>query len=149
VVRKDDNKEFVFKRVSGQTGARRMRREIDVQSTLVHEHIMPLVDWDFDNFTWYVMPRGTRTMSELTPPIAQDLILRIVDSVASALEVAHGAGYPHRDVKPANILALTDEARCRALGFGRLGAHAWAVGKDDERADQDGPCVGNRRLCCA
>ncbi|WP_437990667.1 protein kinase domain-containing protein [Sorangium sp. So ce145] len=105
-VRKADNKTLVLKRVREALGQNRMRREIEVQSSLRHANIMPILDWDSLNYTWYVMPRGRRVMSELTRPVEPDLLCRIVKSVAAALEVAHAAGHPHRDVKPQNIIEL-------------------------------------------
>jgi serine/threonine protein kinase len=84
-----------------------MRREIEVQSSLRHANIMPILDWDSLNYTWYVMPRGRRVMSEFTRPVEPNLLCRIVKSVAAALEVAHAAGHPHRDVKPQNIIELS------------------------------------------
>jgi serine/threonine protein kinase len=68
---------------------------------------MPILDWDSLNYTWYVMPRGRRVMSEFTRPVEPNLLCRIVKSVAAALEVAHAAGHPHRDVKPQNIIELS------------------------------------------
>lgn len=108
-VRKSDNKRFIFKRTRNRFGPR-MRREIEVQSALQHANIMPILDWDSVQYSWYVMPRGKRTMSELPRPIEPTLLLRIVGSVVAALDVAHSAGHPHRDVKPQNVIELDDEA---------------------------------------
>jgi Protein kinase domain/Mrr N-terminal domain len=108
-VRKSDGRVFVLKRAKDRgVGATRMRREIEIQSSLVHDHVMPIVDWDSEKFTWYVMPRGERSMADLTRPVSRELICVIVRSLASALEVAHLAGHPHRDVKPSNIIELRD-----------------------------------------
>ncbi len=86
-----------------------MRREIEVQSSLQHINIMPILDWDRLKYTWYVMPRGRRAMSELKRPVEPTLLCEIVMSVAAALDFAHAAGHPHRDVKPPNIIELSDE----------------------------------------
>jgi serine/threonine protein kinase len=48
-------------------------------------------------------------MSEIARPVERNMICRIVNSVAAALHFAHSAGHPHRDVKPHNIIELTDE----------------------------------------
>jgi hypothetical protein len=106
--RKSDGKIFVLKRVRGPSGQPRMRREIEVQSSLKHENVMPILDWDTSGFTWYVMPKGARVMSELTLPMKFETLLHIVDSVAAGLEVAHSSGHPHRDVKPHNIIELAE-----------------------------------------
>ena len=106
-VRKTDNKVFIFKRTRNRFGPR-MRREIEVQSALQHDNVMPILDWDRVHYSWYVMPRGKRTMSELPRPLEPTLLLRIVGCVVAALDVAHAAGHPHRDVKPQNVIELDD-----------------------------------------
>jgi protein kinase-like protein/Mrr restriction endonuclease-like protein len=108
-VRKSDNKPLVLKRSRNKHFQNRMRREIEIQSALQHVNIMPIVDWDRTEFSWYVMPRGRRTMAELPRPIDPTLLFRIVKSVVSALEFAHAAGHPHRDVKPQNVIELDDD----------------------------------------
>jgi serine/threonine protein kinase len=50
------------------------------------------------------MPKGKRAMSELARPIEPSLLFGIVCSVVDALEVSHGFGHPHRDVKPQNVI---------------------------------------------
>jgi hypothetical protein len=107
--RKSDSKVFVLKRVRGTLGPPRMRREIEVQASLKHRNIMPILDWDTSGFAWYVMPKGKRVMSDLARPLYFGVLLHIVDSVAAGLESAHAAGHPHRDVKPHNIIELADD----------------------------------------
>lgn len=108
-VRKSDSKLFIFKRTRNRFGPR-MRREIEVQSALLHDNVMPILDWDRVHYSWYVMPRGKRTMSELPRPLEPTLLLQIVGSVVAALGAAHSAGHPHRDVKPQNVIELGDGA---------------------------------------
>jgi hypothetical protein len=108
--RKSDGKPFILKRLRNTFGENRMRREIEVQSSLTHPNIMPILDWDHSQHSWYVMPRGLRVMSELVRPVEPELICLIARSVAAALEFAHGAGHPHRDVKPQNIIELPDRS---------------------------------------
>jgi serine/threonine protein kinase len=107
--RRWDGKILVLKRVREPSDQPRMRREIEVQASLNHANIMPILDWDTSGFTWYVMPKGTRVMSGLTRPLELSALLQIVDSVAAALEVAHASGHPHRDLKPHNIVELVDD----------------------------------------
>jgi hypothetical protein len=107
-IRKSDSKVFIFKRARNRLSGNRMRREIEVQSSLQHPNVMPILDWDRANYAWYVMPLGTRIMSELQRPVEPALLRQIVSSVAAALDVAHSAGHPHRDVKPQNVIELDD-----------------------------------------
>ena len=106
--RKSDNATLILKRARGGF-APRMRREIQVQSSLQHPHVMPVLDWDTDGFSWYVMPKGKRTMSELTRPVDTAQLFQILEGVMAALEASHSAGHPHRDVKPPNVIELEDE----------------------------------------
>jgi serine/threonine protein kinase len=85
-----------------------MKREIEVQSSMSHRNIMPIVDWDRTHFRWYVMPRGVQSMRDLPTPVESLLLLRIVTQLLDGLEHAHGAGHPHRDVNPANIIEVED-----------------------------------------
>jgi hypothetical protein len=107
-VRKSDNKALIFKRAKNFMAAKRMRREIQVQCSLNHVNVMPILDWDIVEFSWYVMPKGVRTMAEIATPVEPKLLWTILRSVAAALEHSHSAGYPHRDVKPHNIIELRD-----------------------------------------
>lgn len=104
--RKTDGSVVAFKRVREPSGAARMRREIEVQLMLSHENVMPILDWDANTYCWYTMPRGARTMAQLVPPLEVDFLLSLVRAVAAGLEHAHAAGYPHRDVKPHNIIEV-------------------------------------------
>lgn len=107
-IRKSDNAVLVLKRSRNKFGPNRMRREIEIQSALQHPNIMPILDWDQLHHSWYVMPLGKRTMAELERPIENTLLHRIVGAVLAALEFAHAAGHPHRDVKPQNVIELDD-----------------------------------------
>lgn len=56
------------------------------------------------------------------PPWSLESTLQLLGQAAMALDVAHGRGIAHRDVKPANLFVLGDEPRTRAtlkvLDFG-------------------------------
>jgi hypothetical protein len=142
-VRKRDNRVFVLKRVRDRfADAPRMRREIEFQSSVVHEHVMPIVDWDSQNFTWYVMPRGKRTMAELTRPVPRELICVLLRSVASALEVAHAAGHPHRDVKPSNIIDLGDDRNAQRWVLADWGLTRRRLGETTAQLTKTGHALG-------
>ncbi len=50
------------------------------------------------------------------PQRTLDEVLRLLDPVADALALAHKQGIAHRDVKPANVFVLGDDARAVELG---------------------------------
>jgi hypothetical protein len=103
-----------FKEVLPNTGesiARRFRREVQITAMLEHASIVPLYDSGTmrDGRPFYVMRRVTgRPLEELIRPnrsFAERLaqlphLLAAIDAVGHA----HGRGVIHRDLKPSNIL---------------------------------------------
>ena len=96
-----------LKRVlSGNTeGLSRMRREIEVQSQLNHQNIIPVIRHS-EEFTWYTMPLAARALKDLIPPLRDDVILAIARCVCLGLEAAHARQFVHRDITPGNILDI-------------------------------------------
>jgi DNA-binding SARP family transcriptional activator/tetratricopeptide (TPR) repeat protein len=89
--------------------ADRFAAEIRVTAHLQHPGILPLFDSGTVGGTlFYVMPYvegeslRTRLQREKQLPVAEAVAL--VQSLAAALEHAHGAGIVHRDIKPENVL---------------------------------------------
>ena len=85
----------------------RMRREIEVQSTVKHLNVMPILDYS-SNFRWYTMPLADKVLGRLSPPVDESLLARIIEHVALGLAVAHENRYIHRDITPNNILHVSD-----------------------------------------
>ncbi|MBN2239015.1 MAG: serine/threonine protein kinase [Dehalococcoidales bacterium] len=84
----------------------RMKREIEVQSSISHPNIMPVLDYS-RRYQWYVMPFAKMSLESCDCPIDNQEILELVNSIASGLRVAHADGYIHRDIKPSNVLKIT------------------------------------------
>ncbi|BBY30853.1 protein kinase domain-containing protein [Mycolicibacterium sediminis] len=89
----------------------RFNREAELAATLWHPHIVGLHDrGEFQSRLWISMDYvdGTdaaRLQRDRFPRgVPLEFVTSIVESVASALDYAHGRGLLHRDVKPANIL---------------------------------------------
>jgi len=96
-------------------GLARMKREIEVGRNLgAVPSVMPLLDADVEG-RWFVMPWADATLASERESVRADPaeILRVVKTVAAALDAAHDVGMIHRDIKPSNVLRLSDGARGR------------------------------------
>lgn len=100
---------------------RRFEAEAQLIAHLESLHIVPLYDfWRDPDGAFLVMRwlRGGNLQHILDQghwPIND--AARVVDQIASALEVAHRNGVIHRDLKPANIL-LDEDRNCYLADFG-------------------------------
>lgn len=86
----------------------RFKREIEVQSKISHPNVMPIIDVD-PAFEWFVMPWGSRSFYEAARGMSDDELAAVFIAAALGLHTAHRAGYVHRDVKPSNLIDLTDD----------------------------------------
>ncbi len=98
----------------------RFRREARIAAMLRHPNIIQVYDFDYskeDDAYYMVMefiegPTLKTRIQELTEKgelLPLDESIRIVTSIANALDYAHQHGMVHRDVKPANIMFTRDE----------------------------------------
>lgn len=95
------------RRKSGvQEAADRMRREIDVQSSIAHPNVMPILDSDPDEWQWFTMPLAVKTLDKCDVPIEPSALRTILTDAALGLQAAHKRGFVHRDIKPSNLLLL-------------------------------------------
>ncbi len=83
----------------------RMRREIEIQSSIEHRHVMPVLDRSA-TFDWYTMPAASRVLRDETPPLHPDLLREIVLACARALIAGHNLKQYHRDVSPGNLFFI-------------------------------------------
>jgi len=85
----------------------RFRREGTLLASLNHPHVLPIYgmgELDGDLYIATRLVSATLRNAIIAGPIALDDAMKILSSVASALDAAHAAGIVHRDVKPANVL---------------------------------------------
>jgi serine/threonine protein kinase len=84
-------------------------------ASLVHPHIVRVLDFGVDNATPYLVmdyaPNGTlRQFFPKAVPLSPQRILPYVKQVASALLYAHERKIVHRDIKPENMLLSSNTA---------------------------------------
>jgi len=123
---------FAVKLLRTEVGAdpvaiERFRREADIASSIGHEHIVDVVDFNVtgagvpymvlellegEDLGARIRKKGHLSSQELRP---------ILDQVAEALEAAHGRGVIHRDLKPQNMFLCRRGTRddfVKILDFG-------------------------------
>ncbi|MDR7085775.1 diguanylate cyclase (GGDEF)-like protein/PAS domain S-box-containing protein [Aeromicrobium panaciterrae] len=86
----------------------RFEHETQVLRRLSGTGLATLYDAGVTDGHWYLvqpfMPGSTLEEILKSGPLSLEMALRIAIDVASALDIAHGAGIFHRDVKPANVI---------------------------------------------
>jgi serine/threonine protein kinase len=84
------------------------RREASILTTLKHEHILPIYDFEeADGMAYYVTPyieQGSLKERLVNGPLSLEEAGDILKQVGDALHFIHELGLVHRDIKPANIL---------------------------------------------
>ena len=133
--------------LSDAVGRDRFLREIRLAASLVHPHILPLLDsGDADGVLWFTMPRmqGQTLRDRLaeSPRLPVEETIRLVSEVADALDHAHRHGVVHRDIKPENILLHEGHALVADFGIGKALAAAATEPGHGTQFTQVGVTVG-------
>jgi len=111
---------------SGASAAARFRNEAQAVGRLLHPGIVAIYEYGEDADTAFIameLVQG-RTLSQIleaNPLLPEPDILRIMDQLLAALDVAHHHGVWHRDIKPANILiTATGQLKITDFGIARI-----------------------------
>ncbi len=99
----------------------RLKREIQISSTLSHDNILPtFAAGEYDDWCYLVMPYieyGTLDNKLANGPLSLKEAGIILEQLSSALQHAHDQGIIHRDIKPTNVL-LRDGDHVYLTDFG-------------------------------
>ena len=91
----------------------RFRREAQLAARLNHEGIVRVLDFGEEMGSLYLVMEFVNGYSlaehlRNNGPMGEEMALRVIAYLASALHAAHGRNILHRDVKPSNILITRD-----------------------------------------
>ena len=128
--------------LSASIGADRFLREIQIEASLQHPHILPLYDSGRTNGTlYYTMPyvdgETLRQRLEREKQLPLDDVVRITEDVSDAVSYAHSRGVVHRDLKPENIMLAEGHALVSDFGVARALSEAGG-----EQLTESGLAVG-------
>lgn len=102
---------------------RRFQREVRILRSLDHPNIMPVIHAELEsNDPWFTMPLASSSLAEEVRrgPLSAERIRDIFVTVLSALDYAHQRNVLHRDLKPHNILIMSDgQLLVSDFGLGR------------------------------
>jgi serine/threonine protein kinase len=92
---------------------RRFDREVRIARTVVHLHVVPVIDAGEHEGIPYMAQKyvGNGTLEDLVQKeqsLDLDTAVKVCNQVAAGLDALCAAGLVHRDVKPANILLDAD-----------------------------------------
>ena len=92
----------------------RLRRESQAGGQLSHPNIVAVYDVGEEGDVAYIVMEYVvgRTLEQVTAgdaaQLPTDVVLRIIQDCAGALDYAHSRGVVHRDIKPANLMLRPD-----------------------------------------
>ncbi|QGQ19132.1 Stk1 family PASTA domain-containing Ser/Thr kinase [Cellulomonas sp. JZ18] len=108
---------------SGSAFVARFRREARTAARLTHPGLVGVYDQGVDGDTSYLTMEyvdgsNLRRRIEEQGALTVREALRVLEAVLDALAAAHRAGLVHRDVKPENVLLMSEDDRVRLGDFG-------------------------------
>jgi serine/threonine protein kinase len=98
---------------------RRFKREVEYQSRLNHQNIVPIISCDLDSNTpWFTMPLAECHLGAESTQLTINDKINISHMIIDGIECIHLSGQIHRDLKPANILrfqSIDNSQYCYAI----------------------------------
>lgn len=98
---------------------KRFRQEARAIAKLEHPNIIRILDTSGEEEPFYIameyIAGGTLRDRLKSGPLSRDEAMHIVRHIGAALDLAHGQGIVHRDIKPGNILLDTDRDPVRPV----------------------------------
>lgn len=84
---------------------KRFKREVNIQSELKHENIVPILDMNLaTTLPWFVMPKAYFNLEDYLKKHSGEKEIPIFIQIAKGVAFAHSKGVIHRDLKPSNVL---------------------------------------------
>ncbi len=101
----------------------RFEREVNIQSTLSHPNILPVLESDLNASTpWFATPLAANSVADIAEELVGNFVRinAIFRQVLVGLEYAHSCSVIHRDLKPENVLLFAnDHAMIGDFGLGK------------------------------
>jgi serine/threonine protein kinase/CheY-like chemotaxis protein len=118
----------------------RFLREVRIAAQMNHPNIVQVFDVGLSGDCYYYAMENLPLRSLFQRvrdegPLEEPGVLKLGLQLASALKYMHDLGYMHRDVKPDNVLLVSDD-RAKLIDFGL------ACSADDQRLTQEGTFIG-------
>lgn len=98
---------------------RRFKREVEIQRSLSHPNVLPVVDADLeDSPPWFTMPIAASTLhDEIDHGLPEEEADRFLEGILAGVAYAHEQGVVHRDLKPENVI-ITHDGTPQVSDFG-------------------------------
>lgn len=100
---------------------RRFLREVRLMESIRDEHVLSILDSNFDTIEpYYIMPLCDSSLEDIVEVLDAGQRLQACIDFAKGILAIHRRGIRHRDIKPSNALLLNGQLKISDLGLGRF-----------------------------